>query len=114
MNLASRVESLFFALVLDADESRLRGKLIISFAERHLNVADEMRGARHWGEHEGARLQEPPDADRENGVILVDDRGDAFRIGLSRPAWHPVDALRRIKRKPGLEFAGVEQLRFAQ
>src|SRR5690606_19668981 len=51
---------------------------------------------------------------REDRMILVDDRRDVQWIGLAGLARHPVDALRRVEVEPGLELALVEQTRFVE
>ena len=110
IRMAAGVNPLLFGLMLDADE-RCPDRITPIRVPAGLDIADDMRGARHRGENQRPSLQQPLHADRQNGVILVDDGCDIQWIGLAGLAWHPVDALGLVKPEPGLELSGVEQFR---
>ena len=82
MDLAAGVKAPLIALMLNTDE-RCFGGSLIACAVRNLNVSDEVRGARHRCEYQRPRVEQPPHADGENGVILVDYRGDGLGITLA-------------------------------
>src|ERR1700722_1089683 len=91
-----RVELLPFPLVLDADEGRVCGK--VSAVDRPpLDIAEQVRRARHWRQYERPGFQEALDADRQDGMILVNNGRNIERIGLLGLTRHPIYALRLVE-----------------
>src|SRR6266567_945978 len=108
IRMAAGVNPLLFGLMFDADEG-CPGRIAAIPMPESLDIADNMRGARHRGQNQRPGFQQALHANRQNGVILVDDRCDIQRIGLAGLARHPVDALRLVEPEPGLELSRVEQ-----
>src|SRR5262249_322207 len=113
IGLAAGIEALALALMLYADE-RGRHRELVAFTVEHLDVAHQVRGAWHRREHQRPRLEQPLHANGEDRMVLIDDRGNALGIGLIGLARHPVAALRRIEREPGLQLPGIEQARLGK
>src|SRR3982074_1854454 len=113
MGLPAGIHPLPLALMLDANEGGGNG-VVPGVALEHLDVAHEVGGARHRGEHERSCLQEPLHANGQDRVILIDDRRDVERISLVGLARHPVDALRRVELEPCLELPAIQEARFPQ
>jgi len=113
MDLAAGVKVSLIALMLNTDKCCFGGSLIAR-AVRNFNVTDEVCGARHRCEHQRPRVEQPSHADGENGVILVDYRGDGLGITLAWLAGHPVDALRLVEGQPRFKVSRIQKLCFAK